>query len=204
TASCAGSTSARWTIPSSPKASVRSSTRWEWRNDRGAAASLRRAGRLAAGGAAAGARHCRRAGGARCRAAAVPGRRRGASFQRAGVGTALRDVPEPVAGRFQRPDRPRPAPRGLRPDAQWPQRRRDPQLPGRALRRVRAVPAAFRRPYRPAVAGAGAAAAGWRRGGGAHRARTRQAATPGRRGAGVVSVTLLYVVLVVAALAMAA
>src|SRR5690606_17462097 len=203
-ASCAGSTWARSTTPSSPRAWCRCWTASGWRHDRHAFAALSPASRVAAGGAAAGAGHRHGAGRARRGAAAVPGCRRGAPLQRAGLGTALRDVPEPVAGRFQRADRPRPAPRGLRADAQRPQRRRDPQLPGRALRRVRAVPAAFQRPHRPAVAGTGTAVAGRRAGGGAHRACTRQAPAAGRRGAGVVSVTLLYVVLVLAALAMAA
>ena len=53
----------------------------------------------------------------RRRPAAVHQRRRGTPLPRAGRRAALRDVPEPVAGRLQRADRPRPAPRSARADA---------------------------------------------------------------------------------------
>ena len=66
--------------------------------------------------AAAAAVHARRAVG-RCAPLDVPRRRRGSALPRAGRRTALRDVPEPVAGRLQRADRARPAPRGAGADA---------------------------------------------------------------------------------------
>src|SRR5690606_1264342 len=201
-ASCAGSTSGRSTRPRSSAACCRRWTRSGCRRER----PRNRAAALAAGGAAAGAgRDGAGAGGARRHAAGIPGRGRGAPLPRPGRGTALRDVPEPVAGRFQRPDRARPAARSVRPDARGSQRRRDPRLPRRALRRIRAVPPALQRQDLGAVAGAGRAAAGRRAGGGADRACAQPPAAGGRGGPGMVSgALLLYVVLVLASLLVAA
>src|SRR5690606_24709704 len=149
-------------------------------------------------------RHGTRPGRARRHATGVPRRGRGAPLQRPGRRAALRDVPEPVAGRFERADRPRPAARGVRPDARRTQRRRDPRLPGGALRRVRALSPALRRPHLDPVAGSGPAAAGRHRGGGAHRAQPQPPAPAGGGGPGMVSTVVLYAVLVLAALLVAA
>src|SRR5690606_3738124 len=122
--------------------------------------------------------------------------------------TALRDVPEPVAGRLQRTHRPRPAARGVRPDARRPQRRRDQGLPGQALRRVRAVPAADGRRHVAAVARPAVAVAAGGPGDRAHRAHTRRPrARPGRprsrrRRAGVVMESALSPALFLVAVAL--
>ena len=128
------------------------------------AAAVRRAGRRDG------------AGDGRSFAAALPRRRRGNPLPRAGHRTALRHVPEPVAGRFQRADRARPAPRSAGADAAGQERRADPGLPGRALWRIRAVQAADRSHDLAAVVRPGAAAAGWRVRGRARRAQASTAA----------------------------
>src|SRR5690606_32060642 len=93
----------------------------------------------------------------------------------------------PVAGRLRRADRARPAPRGARVDARGPQRRRDRTVPGRALRRVRALPAARGVQDLAAVVRAAAAGARRRLRGVARGAPARcQRSTAGRRRAGVV------------------
>src|SRR5690606_4158713 len=83
-------------------------------------------------------------------------------------------------------------------------RSRDPRLPGRPLRRVRALPPALWRPYLAAVAGPGAGAAGRRHRGGEGRAQPQPPAAAARGGPGMVSPVVLYMVLVLAALLLAA
>src|SRR5690606_26192632 len=96
------------------------------------------------------------------------------------------------------------APRSLRADARGPQRRRDPRLPRRPLRRVRALPPALRRPHLAAVAGPGAGAPGRRHRGGEDRAQPQPPAAAGRGGPGMVSPAVLYAVIVLAAALLAA
>src|SRR5690606_14871499 len=178
-----------------PASSSPCSTTWGCRGEG------ERAPAAAAGGHAARAGGRGAAGAARTRGRAatrVPRRRRGAPLPCAAVRAALRDVPEPVAGRFQRADRAGPAPRGVRHDAGRAQRPGDQGVPGRALRRVRAVPAAGRAPHLAAVVRPGAGTAGRRHGGGPDRACALATGRGrGSRGGGTGMVNALVFLLVV-------
>src|SRR5690606_23256962 len=150
-----------------------------------------------------------RAGRDHRRPAGVHQPRRSRALPRADGRTALREVPEPVAGRFQCRHRPGPAKRGAGADAQGHDRRRDQAVPGRALRRIRAVPPACRADHLAAVVRSCRAAAGGRAGGGGHRAPPcgsacgRCSGRGARPGAGVVMSVFVIASLVLALLVLA-
>src|SRR5690606_18659430 len=137
--------------------------------------------------------------------AAVRIARAGSALPCPGCRAALRDVPEPVPGRLQRRHRQRPAPRSVRADAGRQERHRDQGLPDRALRRVRAVPAAGSPAHLAAVVRAAAGAAGRRHHRGGDRppspAGVRTAAT--RRGGGLVTTAFALTALLLVLVALA-